>query len=51
MLQWTLDRIDNDMGHNNNNTVISCLGCNLQRRTTNQDKFLFTKQLKLKKIE
>lgn len=47
--QWTLDRIDNDMGHNHDNVVISCLQCNLKRRTTNMNKFLFTKQLKIVK--
>lgn len=47
--QWTLDRIDNDMGHNRDNVVISCLQCNLKRRTTNMNKFLFTKQLKIVK--
>ena len=48
--QWTLDRVDNDMGHNSDNVVISCLGCNLSRRTTNMDKFLFTKQLRIRKM-
>ena len=47
--QWTLDRIDNDMGHNHDNVVMSCLQCNLKRRTTNMKKFLFTKQLKIVK--
>lgn len=47
--QWTLDRINNDYGHNKNNLVISCLKCNLQRRNIDKDKFLFTKQLKIKK--
>ena len=47
VMQWTLDRIDNDQGHNNNNVVISCLKCNLKRRTTNSDKFKFTKQMKI----
>ena len=50
-LQWTLDRIDNDMGHNTDNVVISCLNCNLKRRNINMDKFLFTKQLKINKIK
>jgi 5-methylcytosine-specific restriction endonuclease McrA len=45
--QWTLDRIDNDQGHNINNCVICCLKCNLQRRTTDDKKFKFTKQMKL----
>ena len=29
--QWTLDRIDNNLGHTNKNTVICCLKCNLSR--------------------
>jgi hypothetical protein len=48
--QWTLDRINNDEGHNKNNIVISCLQCNLKRRDTNSNKFLFTKQLILNKV-
>ena len=43
--QWTLDRINNDIGHNIDNVLISCLECNLKRRRTNKDAFLFTKQL------
>lgn len=48
--QWTLDRINNDIGHNTNNVVIACLQCNLQRKNKNSDKFLQGKQLKLVKI-
>ena len=44
-LQWTLDRIDNTMGHNKGNVLISCLACNLKRRNRPVKKFLFTKQL------
>lgn len=47
--QWTIDRIDNDIGHNKNNCVISCLRCNIQRRLTNEKKFLFTKQMRIVK--
>jgi hypothetical protein len=47
--QWTLDRIDNDLGHSSVNTVISCLKCNLQRRVTDCKKFDFTKKLRIKK--
>jgi hypothetical protein len=43
--QWTLDRIDNQNGHNIDNVVISCLECNLKRRNTNKDAFMFTKNL------
>ena len=50
MEQWTLDRIDNDLSHTDDNVIVACLKCNLQRRRQNKDKFLFTKQLKIKKI-
>ena len=48
-LQWTLDRIDNSLGHNKNNVLISCLQCNLKRRKQGKDAFLFTKQLQIVK--
>lgn len=48
-LQWTLDRIDNSLGHINNNLFISCLSCNLKRRTMFHEKYVFTKQLKIMK--
>ena len=49
--QWTLDRINNFQGHTSENTVISCLKCNIKRGRTNNKKFLFTKQLIIKKKE
>jgi len=45
--QWTLDRIDNSLGHNKNNVIICCLKCNLERRTKDSNKFKFTKQMKI----
>jgi hypothetical protein len=45
--QWTLDRIDNDYGHNKGNLEIACLSCNVRRRTMFADRYVFTKQLKL----
>jgi hypothetical protein len=48
--QWTVDRIDNDLGHNMDNFYIACLECNLKRRRRSDDKFLFTKQMKLIKV-
>lgn len=47
--QWTLDRIDNDIGHNVDNVVVSCLSCNIQKRKRDHDKFSFTKSLKIEK--
>ena len=48
--QWTLDRIYNDQCHSKENTVVSCLKCNLQRRCQDAKKFTFTKQLRISKI-
>ena len=45
--QWTLDRLDNDIGHYNSNVVISCLECNLKKRRMNDDDFKFIKQMKI----
>jgi hypothetical protein len=45
--QWTVDRINNDLGHNVDNVVLACLDCNLKRRCRSADKFLFTKQLNI----
>ena len=50
MKQWTVDRIDNDLGHNVDNFYIACLECNLKRRRRSDDKFFFTKQMKLVKV-
>jgi hypothetical protein len=49
--QWSVDRIDNDYGHNIGNFYLACLECNLKRRRRSDSKFLFTKQLKLVKKE
>ncbi len=45
--QWSVDRIDNDLGHNINNYHLACLDCNLKRRRRTDEKFLFTKQLNI----
>jgi hypothetical protein len=44
--QWTLERIDNNYGHNIGNVAISCLSCNIRRRTMYHEKYIFTKQTK-----
>jgi hypothetical protein len=49
-MQWTLDRIDNALGHTRANTCIACLKCNLQRRVMDAEKFTFTKKLKIQKL-
>jgi hypothetical protein len=47
--QWTLDRIDNTYGHNHDNVVIACLGCNLRRKTMYYERFVMTKQMTITK--
>ena len=49
MTQWSVDRINNDDGHNTDNFHLACLDCNLKRRRRSDDKFLFTKQLNILK--
>jgi hypothetical protein len=44
--QWTLDRIDNNNGHNINNVLICCLKCNLKRRKQNMVRFHFAEKMK-----
>jgi hypothetical protein len=48
--QWTLERLDNNLGHYNTNTCISCLDCNLRRRTDNYEYFKQSKQTKIVKL-
>ena len=45
MTQWSVDRINNDLGHNIDNYHLACLECNLKRRRRSDENFLFTKQL------
>ena len=47
MNQWTLDRINNDIGHFKDNVVICCLRCNLKKGTKNDEHFKFAKQMKI----
>ena len=49
--QWTIDRIDNDLGDTADNYVLAGLGCNLKRRRQNLDKFNYTKNLVILKCE
>jgi 5-methylcytosine-specific restriction endonuclease McrA len=44
--QWTLDRIDNDYGHNNNNVVICCYECNVKRGDMDYERFKQGKSIK-----
>tara|TARA_Y100000816_G_C25853423_1_gene445725 strand:- start:9 stop:548 length:540 start_codon:yes stop_codon:yes gene_type:complete len=50
-LQWSLDRLDNDYGHNYDNIVISCYLCNVNRKTMHFERYKFTKELVLVKKE
>ena len=45
--QWTLDRLDNNIGHFHSNVVICCLKCNIKKRRMDDEKFKFTKQLRV----
>ena len=49
--QWTLERLDNNYGHNKGNLEISCLKCNVDRKTMYHERFMFTKELKIIKTE
>ena len=49
--QWSIERIDNNFGHNKNNVTIACLNCNLKRKTMYHERFKFTKQLQVVKKE
>ena len=47
--QWSLDRIDNNHGHNRGNLLIACLTCNLRRGTMYHERYTFTKQMTIVK--
>jgi hypothetical protein len=49
-LQWTFDRVDNELSHDPRNIVVTCLNCNLAKRRMSHEKFLLTKRLKLEKL-
>lgn len=50
-MQWSLERIDNSYGHNNDNTEIACLNCNLRRRTMYHERYRMTKKMIIVKKE
>lgn len=51
-LQWTLDRINNNKGHTDENTVICCLKCNLGRGNIDHKRFIESKKIKfIKKLD
>ena len=49
--QWSVERIDNAIGHDVGNVVIACLSCNLKRRCMYHERFAFTKDLKIQKMD
>jgi len=49
--QWTLERLNNNLGHYASNTCICCLSCNLKRRTENHEYFKKSKQTVIIKLE
>ena len=48
--QWSVERIDNALGHDVGNVEIACLSCNLKRRCMYHERFVFTKDLKIQKM-
>lgn len=48
-MQWTFDRIDNEVCHSRDNVVVSCLACNLTKRRRGKEAFRATKQLVIDK--
>jgi hypothetical protein len=49
--QWSLERMNNASGHNRDNVVIACLLCNLRRRTMQQERYVVTKQMRIRKLD
>jgi len=49
--QWSVERMNNKYGHNKNNITIACLECNMKRRTIYHERFRFTKQLIIQKMD
>jgi hypothetical protein len=43
--QWTLERINNGVGHTATNVEIACLKCNIRRRTMFSEKYVMTKRM------
>jgi hypothetical protein len=50
-LQWSVDRIDNSKAHCESNIVISCLRCNLKRRTRDSQEFYDCRNLTVSRME
>lgn len=49
-LQWSLERINNTIGHYQSNCVLACIECNLKRCTQNHKHFKFTKSTAFLKV-
>lgn len=49
--QWTLDRIDNNQGHNRANVKIACLACNVKRGNSDSTRFKESRIVRVNKKE
>ncbi len=50
MAQWSLERIDNELGHVRDNVELACLRCNLRRRVMYSKNYLKTKAITAQEI-
>jgi hypothetical protein len=44
--QWTVERMDNKLGHVRGNFEMACLSCNIRRKTIHFERYILTKRLK-----
>lgn len=49
--QWSVERIENTLGHDVGNVAIACLSCNLKRRCMYHERYVFTKNLSITKLD
>ena len=47
----TIERVDNELGHNKDNVTLACLGCNIKRNNYYTfEEFIAIKQLQISEV-